>query len=54
MGALWNSQADKVCIGGKGEQVGNVDDHLDVDNDIVKGGGDDLQGGDRVGDGPQL
>ena len=37
-----------------GEQVGNVDDHLDVDNDIVKGGGDDLQGGDRVGDGPQL
>ena len=56
MGALWNPQADKVlCRITKSRHCCvNNDDHQDHDNDNVTGGGDDLQGGDRVGDDPQL
>ena len=50
MGALWNSQADKVLFLIRKNDA----DHRDDDNDVVAGGGDDLQGGDRVRDDPQL
>ena len=50
MGALWNSQADKVLFLIRKNDA----DHRDDDNDVVAGCGDDLQGGDRVRDDPQL
>ena len=50
MGALWNSQADKVSFPIRK----NDNDHRDNDTDVVAGGGDNLQGGDSVGDDAQL
>ena len=54
MGALWNSHADKVFFLIRKEVINDDDDHRDDDNDVDAGGGDNVQGGDGVGDDAQL